>query len=235
MRSRNTGQIATDRGDFMVEIAPSILNSNLLNLKESVSEINGADWLHFDVMDGHFVPNLTFGPMFVEAIKEISDLPIDFHLMVDNPDFFVPLYAEAGSKRIIIHAESSVHLHRLVQKIKEFGCEAGVALNPATPLTAIEHILEEVDLVLIMTVNPGYGGQKLIPSMIPKIKKLRKLIDSRKISCKIEIDGGVNWDNVSILVDAGVDVVVAGTLIFREPDRRKAVARLKGIVAKGGN
>lgn len=219
----------------MVEIAPSILNSNLLNLGESVREISGADWLHFDVMDGHFVPNLTFGPMFVEAIKEVTDLPIESHLMVNNPEFFVPLYAAAGSKRIIIHTENTHHLHRMVQKIKELGCEAGVALNPATPLTVVEYILAEVDLVLIMTVNPGYGGQKLIPEMIPKIKKLREMIDSQKAACKIEIDGGVNWENAVTLVEAGVDVIVAGTLIFREPDRKKAVARLKGIVTKGGN
>lgn len=218
----------------MVEIAPSILNSNLLNLGESISEISGADWLHFDVMDGHFVPNLTFGPMFVEAIKKVSDLPIEAHLMVNNPEFFVPLYAAAGSKRIIIHTENNHHLHRMVQKIKELGCEAGVALNPATPLTVVEYILAEVDLVLIMTVNPGYGGQKLIPEMIPKIKKLREMIDSQNLACKIEIDGGVNWDNAVALVEAGVDVIVAGTLIFRESDRKKAVARLKGIVTKGG-
>lgn len=219
----------------MAEIAPSILNSNLLNLRESVSEISGADWLHFDVMDGHFVPNLTFGPMFVEAIKEVTSLPIESHLMVNNPDFFVPLYAKAGSKRIIVHAENTHHLHRMIQKIKEFGCEAGVALNPGTPLTVVDYVLAEVDLVLIMTVNPGYGGQKLIPGMIPKIKKLREMIDSQKASCKIEIDGGVNWENASTLVEAGVDVIVAGTLIFREPDRKNAVARLKGIVTKGGN
>ena len=219
----------------MAEIAPSILNSNLLNLGESVSEISGADWLHFDVMDGHFVPNLTFGPMFVEAIKKITKLPIESHLMVNNPEFFVPLYAQAGSKRIIVHAENTHHLHRMVQKIKELGCEAGVALNPGTPLTVVDYILAEVDLVLIMTVNPGYGGQKLIPEMVPKIKKLREMIDSQNASCKIEIDGGVNWENASALVAAGVDVIVAGTLIFRESDRESAVARLKGMVTKGGN
>jgi ribulose-phosphate 3-epimerase len=219
----------------MIEIAASILNSNLLNLGESVGEIGGADWLHFDVMDGHFVPNLTFGPMFVEQVKEISALPIEAHLMVDGPENFVPMFAEAGSKRIIIHAENTVHLHRLVQRIKEYGCQVGVAINPATPLAALEYILADLDLVLLMTVNPGFGGQKLIPGMISKIKKLREILNTQQVPCKIEVDGGVNWENAATLVEAGVDLIVAGTLIFKEPDRKAAVERLKGIVNKGGN
>lgn len=219
----------------MIEIAASILNSNLLNLGESVGEIGGADWLHFDVMDGHFVPNLTFGPMFVEQVKEISALPIEAHLMVDGPENFVPMFAEAGSKRIIIHTENTVHLHRLVQRIKEYGCEVGVAINPATPLATLEYILADLDLVLLMTVNPGFGGQKLIPGMISKIKKLREILNTQQVPCKIEVDGGVNWENAATLVEAGVDVIVAGTLIFNEPDRKAAVDRLKGIVNKGGN
>ncbi|NLW48606.1 MAG: ribulose-phosphate 3-epimerase [Firmicutes bacterium] len=219
----------------MIEIAASILNSNLLNLGESVCEISGADWLHFDVMDGHFVPNLTFGPMFVEQVKEITDLPIEAHLMVDEPENFIPMFAKAGSKRIIIHAENTVHLHRLVQSIKEYGCEVGVVINPATPLTTIEYILADLDLVLLMTVNPGFGGQKLIPGMISKIKKLREMINTQRVPCKIEVDGGVNWENAATLVEAGVNVIVAGTLIFHETDRKAAVARLKGIVNKGGN
>lgn len=219
----------------MIEIAASILNSNLLNLGESVCEISGADWLHFDVMDGHFVPNLTFGPMFVDMVKEITNLPVETHLMVDGPENFIPMFAKAGSKRIIIHAENMVHLHRLVYNIKEYGCEVGVAINPATPLTAIEYILADLDLVLLMTVNPGFGGQKLIPGMISKIKKLREIINAQQVPCKIEVDGGVNWENAATLVEAGVDLIVAGTLIFRETDRKAAVARLKDIVNKGGN
>ena len=219
----------------MIEIAASILNSNLLNLSESVCEISGADWLHFDVMDGHFVPNLTFGPMFVKMVKEITNLPVEAHLMVDGPENFIPMFTEAGSKRIIIHAENTVHLHRLVQTIKESGCEVGVAINPATSLTAIENILADLDLVLLMTVNPGFGGQKLIPGMISKIKKLREILNTQQVPCKIEVDGGVNWENAATLVEAGVNLIVAGTLIFHEADRKAAVARLKGIVNKGGN
>lgn len=219
----------------MVEIAASILNSNLLNLRESVCEISGADWLHFDVMDGHFVPNLTFGSMFVDKVKEITDLPIEAHLMVNEPEKFIPMFAEAGSKRIMIHAENTFHLHRLINNIKELGCEAGVVLNPATPLSVIEYILAEVDLVLLMTVNPGFGGQTLIPGMVSKIEKLREIINIQRASCKIEVDGGVNWENAATLVEAGVNVIVAGTLIFHEPDRKAAIDRLKGIVNKGGN
>lgn len=219
----------------MVEIAASILNSNLLNLRESVCEISGADWLHFDVMDGHFVPNLTFGPMFIDKVKEITDLPIEAHLMVNESEKFIPMFVEAGAKRILIHAENTFHLYRLINNIKELGCEAGVVLNPATPLSVIDYILAEVDLVLLMTVNPGFGGQTLIPGMVSKIKKLREIINVQRASCKIEVDGGANWENVTTLIEAGVDVIVAGTLIFNEPDRKAAIDRLKGIANKGGN
>ena len=215
----------------MIEIAPSILNSDLTNLGAEIHKIRKADWIHFDVMDGHFVPNLTFGPMFVKALQKISGPPIEAHLMVKNPEVFVPWYAESGSKRIIVHAEASHHLHQLVQHIKELGCQAGIALNPATSLETIEYLLAELDLVLIMTVNPGFGGQKLIPAMLDKIRKLHRKIEERQLACKIEVDGGVNWNNAAELIEAGVNVIVAGTLIYQDPDPEAAVARLKGIVS----
>ena len=213
----------------MIQLAPSILNSNLANLQESVTKISQADWLHLDIMDGHFVPNMTFGPVFVSAIRKISHLPIESHLMVDNPEFFLPLYAKEGSSRIVVHAETSNHLDRLIHQIKEYGCEAGLALNPATPLDCLEYLLPVLDLVLVMTVNPGFGGQKLIPAMIPKIQKLRAMIQNSGYPCKIEVDGGVNWENAKTLIDAGADIIVAGTLIYQDPNPEAAISRLKNL------
>jgi ribulose-phosphate 3-epimerase len=155
----------------MIELAPSILNSNLANIQAEIMRINKADWIHLDVMDGHFVPNLTFGPMFVSAIRKISVLPVEAHLMVEKPELFIPLYAKEGSRRIIIHAEGNNHLHRLIQQIKEYGCEGGLALNPATSLHCLEDLLPDLDLVLLMSVNPGFGGQKLIPSFLRGLSK----------------------------------------------------------------
>lgn len=218
----------------MIEIAPSILNADLSDLSATVRTIQQADWIHLDVMDGHFVPNLTFGPMFVSALKKVSSLPVEAHLMVSNPDLLIPLYAAEGCTRVIVHAEATQHLHRLVQRIRELGCQAGVALNPATPLQVLDHVLDDLEVVLIMTVNPGYGGQTLIPATVPKIKTLKDRIRDRQLNCKIEIDGGVNWDNAQMLVENGTDVIVAGTLIYKDPHPGTAVDRLKNISKKGG-
>lgn len=197
-------------------IAPSILSADFARLGDEVMAVEaaGADWIHADVMDGHFVPNITFGPLIVEAVRRITSLPIDVHLMIENPDDYIPAFAKAGADFISVQIESGGHLNRSVQLIRECGAKPGVVLNPSTPLQSVDWILEYIDYVLIMSVNPGFGGQAFIPNSLDKVKQLRQMIQNRNLDTLIEIDGGVNGKTISAIADAGADVFVAGSAIF---------------------
>jgi len=201
-------------------IAPSILSADFSKLGEEIKAVEaaGADWIHVDVMDGHFVPNITMGPIVVDAVRRVTTLPIDVHLMIEQPDRYISDFAKAGASYISVQVETCVHLNRTVQLIKDSGAKAGVVLNPATPLTGLNWILEDVDYVLLMSVNPGFGGQSFIPNSIDKIKALRRMIQGKGLSTLIEIDGGVNKDNIRNISQAGVNVFVAGSAIFGHPD-----------------
>jgi len=200
----------------MALLAPSILSADFSNLSQQIrlTEMGGADWIHCDVMDGHFVPNITIGPIIVKAARKITKLPVDVHLMIENPDKYLEAFADAGADFISVHVEEVVHLNRTINRIKELGCKAGVVINPATPLNSIVDVAEYIDLLLIMTVNPGFGGQKFIPNSIRRIEEAFALRAKYKAKFLIEIDGGVNNENISAAKKAGVDVFVAGSAIF---------------------
>ena len=213
-------------------IAPSILSADFSKLGDEIRAVEaaGADWIHIDVMDGHFVPNITIGPLIVEAARRVTALPLDVHLMIENPERYIKDFADAGASLISVQAEVCVHLHRTVQMIKEVGLRAGVVLNPSTPLSAIEWVLKDVDIVMIMSVNPGFGGQDFIPNSLDKIKDLQSMIQNSGLSTLIEIDGGVNEKTIKNISDAGVDVFVAGSAIFGSPDYKKTIAKFRELI-----
>ena len=213
----------------MVKIAPSILAADFARLGEEIAAVEaaGADLLHVDVMDGHFVPNLTIGPPVIKAIKAVTKLPLDVHLMVEQPDALLPDFIDAGSDNLTVHVEACRHLHRTIQSIKDAGVRASVVLNPATSLYALDEILLEVDMVLLMSVNPGFGGQRFLPATLEKIRTLRAQIEERQLPVAIEVDGGVKADNAADICAAGADVLVAGTAIFGQPDYGAAIRELR--------
>ena len=213
----------------MIKIAPSILAADFSKLAEEVIEVEkaGAELIHIDIMDGHFVPNITMGPIVVEALRPVTTLPLDVHLMVENPDAYIEQFAKAGADYITVHVEACRHLHRTLQFIRSTGVKSGVVLNPHTPVETILHVLDEVDLVLFMTVNPGFGGQAFIHSVLPKVKQLATIIKERNLSIEIEIDGGVDEETIIPCVEAGATILVAGSAIYGKENRAEALQRIR--------
>jgi ribulose-phosphate 3-epimerase len=217
-----------------VRIAPSLLSADFAHLADAVAmcEAGGADWLHVDVMDGVFVPNLTFGAKVIETLRKLSKLPLDVHLMVVEPEKYFDDFAAAGASGMTIHVEVAPHLHRQLQRIKELGCTAGVALNPATPLDSVSEVIADLDLLLVMTVNPGFGGQKFIAGSLEKVRRARALLDERDSSAVLEVDGGINRDTIARVYDAGANTFVAGNAVFAARDPQKEIAALRAACAK---
>jgi ribulose-phosphate 3-epimerase len=213
----------------MKKIAPSILSADFSRLGDEVRAVEaaGADYIHLDIMDGSFVPNITIGPLVVEAVRRVTPLPLDVHLMIDAPDRYIGDFAKAGADIIVVHAEATNHLHRTVQLIKSFGKKAGVSLNPATSLHSLDYILEDLDLVLLMTVNPGFGGQSFIDACLPKIQALRGMLDKKGLETELEVDGGVKESNIAQIAHAGADVFVAGSAVFGSSDYKATIAEMK--------
>ncbi len=212
------------------KLAPSILTADFTRLGEQIQEAEaaGVDWIHLDIMDGHFVPNITFGPVVVQTVRSVTRLPLDVHLMIEQPERYLADFAQAGANRLTVHVETCPHLHRTIQQIKEVGCKAGVALNPATPLVSLEEVLPELDLALVMSVSPGFGGRVYIPSSTSKIARLRAMLDALGSPAELEVDGGIHLDTIAEVVEAGATVLVIGSAIFnRQAPIAENVQRLR--------
>jgi len=218
----------------LVKIAPSLLSADFARLAEEIdlAEKGGADWIHLDIMDGHFVPNITFGPPLLASLRKITSLPFDTHLMIEDPDRYLEAFRSAGSDIITVHYEACPHLHRTVQRIKELGAKAGVSLNPATPVSVLERIIPDVDLVLIMSVNPGFGGQSFIPSSGEKLSQVAELLRSKHSRAYLEVDGGIDQQTARVAVRAGATVLVAGSSVFGSPDVPSAIQSLRASAAR---